>query len=70
MRISEIKPGLVYRYRRLGPLFLVVELYDKDGGHAWLNLETGCLGRASAYEMNYAAGANFQIPDFESSERQ
>jgi len=72
----DVKLGLVYRWRRLGPLYLVVELLEQDGlvgGHKWMSLE----GLLPSGVMNGTSNVNpdmlwhnFQLLDLDSGTEQ
>jgi len=73
MNASDVRIGLVYRYRRLGELYLAVELLEShgDGAHRWLKLtgtDAGKVGTDGPAPWFY--WANYQILDPGSGEEQ
>ena len=83
MRPSDVKVGLVYRYRRLGELFVVLDtlplshggLLHGVGAHVWLKLTGHAAGltgveRGLVSTLAEVFWMNYQIPDFDSSSAQ
>ena len=77
----DIKVGFVYRYRRLGNLFLVTSLLDVsdfsrgEGAHTWLKLtgdDAGKVGHDNGIisVLAEASWCNFQRLDLEAGDEQ
>lgn len=74
MTADDVELGLVYRWRRFGPLFVVVEVIEGEdpGAHVWLALDGDHAGqsrRVEPFEID-RCGSNFQFLDYGSEDPQ